>query len=417
MLLFEAFTGRAEIDDGQEHEDERLDRADEEDVEELPPGEHDDPEGRGDRLEHGRPRKGDVPEGEQEHHYQVGEDVAEEPEREAQRLGDLLDDVERCEQDPGRQRQLKRLGESAQVAAEPEHVDAVPLHDPDDRYRHRNGQVDVGCGGLDRCGQREEVEPVGEQHEDEDGRGNRRHESRVLSDHLLHQTPDVTEQQFQHHLQPPRLALPETVSDAKTKRKRCHNGDRTRDERVVVERAQERTAAHLNRGVRPRRWYERGNDHAIRNDSRSAATASTTCEPPKPRSTSQTLPSPKASPMATPIMLRVMIRSRLVASKGIGSAIRRAASAPLIEPMARPVASAPPGPACPRTIPTTAAMTAAPAQKIAALRTRRSAFSDGAGRGEVPSEITSITTALLGLSNQGNDINWTLRQGPGARQA
>src|ERR1022692_757853 len=417
MLLFEAFTGHAEIDDGQQHEDERLDRADQEDIEELPAGEHDDPEGRGDRLEHGRPRKRDVAEGEQEHHHQTAEDVAEEPEREAQWLGDLLDDVQRCEQDPGWQRQLERLGESAQGAAEPEDVDAVPLHDHDDGDRHRDGQVDVGCSGLDRCGQREEVEPVGEENEDEDGRGNRRDESGVLADHLLDKTPDVPEQQLQHHLQPSRLALSETIGNAETERERCHNGDRTRDERVVVERAQERTAAHLNRGVGPRRWYERGNDHAIRNDSRSAAAASTTCETPRPRSTSHTLPSPKASPMATPIMLRVTIRSRLVARNGIGSAIKRAASAPLIEPMARPVASAPPGPAWPRTIPTTAAMTAAPAQKIAALRTRRSAFSDGAGRGEVPSEITSITTALLGLSNQGNDINWTLGQGPAARQA
>ena len=117
-----------------------------------------------------------------------------------------------------------------------------------------------------------------------------------------------------------------------------------------------------------------------------------------------------------PIVLNVMIRSRLVARNGIGSAINRAASAPLIDPIASPVASAPPGPACPRTIPTTAAITAAPAQTIAALRTRRSAFADGAGRGDVPSEITSTTTAFLGLSNQGNDINWTSRHGPAISQ-
>ena len=44
-----------------------------------------------------------------------------------------------------------------------------------------------------------------------------------------------------------------------------------------------------------------------------------------------------------PIRLRVMMRSRLVARNGMGSAINFAAIAPLIEPMARPVASAPPG--------------------------------------------------------------------------
>ncbi len=128
--------------------------------------------------------------------------------------------------------------------------------------------------------------------------------------------------------------------------------------------------------------------------------------------TSHTLAIPKARPIAIPIMLRVTIRSRLVARNGIGSEISLAARAPLIEPMASPVASAPPWPACPRTIPTTAERTAAPAQTSAALRTRRRAFAVGAGRGDVPSEITAPNTAFLGLSNQGNDINWTSRDDP-----
>ncbi len=43
------------------------------------------------------------PERQQVHHHQAAEDVAEQPERKAERLGDLLDDVERREGDPSRQ--------------------------------------------------------------------------------------------------------------------------------------------------------------------------------------------------------------------------------------------------------------------------------------------------------------------------
>jgi hypothetical protein len=36
MFVFEAFAGRAEIDDRQQHENERLDETDEDDVERFP---------------------------------------------------------------------------------------------------------------------------------------------------------------------------------------------------------------------------------------------------------------------------------------------------------------------------------------------------------------------------------------------
>src|SRR5450759_1227074 len=43
MFVFETLTGRAEVDDRQQHEDERLDEADEDDVERLPDDEEDGP--------------------------------------------------------------------------------------------------------------------------------------------------------------------------------------------------------------------------------------------------------------------------------------------------------------------------------------------------------------------------------------
>ena len=65
---------------------------------------------------------------------------------------DLLDDVERRERNARQQRQLERLGETPQIAAETEHVDAVPLHDHDHRDRHRDGEVDVRGSRLNRSG-------------------------------------------------------------------------------------------------------------------------------------------------------------------------------------------------------------------------------------------------------------------------
>src|SRR4029077_96498 len=124
MLLFETFTGHAEIDDRQQHEDERLDGADEEDIEELPPDQQDHPDGARRSLHQRRSCKRNVPEGEQEHHHQTTENVAEQPEGKTQWLRDLLDDVERRERDARQDRELERLGETAEVATESEHMDA-----------------------------------------------------------------------------------------------------------------------------------------------------------------------------------------------------------------------------------------------------------------------------------------------------
>src|ERR1039458_6012581 len=71
---------RVEIEQGEQGEDERLDRADEQAVEQLPDDVH-----HWDRQDELRREVGD-----QDEHDASGEDVAEEPEGERQRLGDLL---------------------------------------------------------------------------------------------------------------------------------------------------------------------------------------------------------------------------------------------------------------------------------------------------------------------------------------
>src|ERR1700682_6519282 len=131
MLFLETFTGHAEIDDGQKHEDERLDGADDEDVEDLPARQQDDPHRRQRGLDERRTRERRVRESQQVDHHEAAEDVAEKPECETQRLGDLLDDVEWREENPSHQGELERLGEAAQITAEAEDMDVVPLEGDD----------------------------------------------------------------------------------------------------------------------------------------------------------------------------------------------------------------------------------------------------------------------------------------------
>src|SRR5580700_4290760 len=157
MLFLEPFTSHTEVNDGQKHEDERLDGADEENIEELPGDQQDHPYWRRGSLEHRRPGKRDVAQGEQEHHHEAAEDVAEQPECKAEGLRDLLDDVQRRERDARPERQLERLGEAAEVTAKPEDVDAVPLNNHNHRKRHREREVDIRGCGLHRRSQREEV--------------------------------------------------------------------------------------------------------------------------------------------------------------------------------------------------------------------------------------------------------------------
>src|SRR5215471_16181489 len=83
VLLLQTFASGAEVHDRQQHEDERLQAPDEEHVEELPQ----------DQADHGHRRPVDrrlEPQGQQVDHQHAGEDVAEEPQRQCDRLDQLL---------------------------------------------------------------------------------------------------------------------------------------------------------------------------------------------------------------------------------------------------------------------------------------------------------------------------------------
>src|ERR1041385_4775063 len=89
LLVFEALPGHAEVDDREQHEDERLDETDEDDVERLP-----DPEQkRADDRMWNRSQKIEVIAGrrDQEDRDPAREDVPEQPKRQRHGLDRLLD--------------------------------------------------------------------------------------------------------------------------------------------------------------------------------------------------------------------------------------------------------------------------------------------------------------------------------------
>src|SRR4029077_3390345 len=132
-----------------------------------------------------------------------------------------------------------------------------------------------------------------------------------FGNHLSGQISDVPEEQLEHHLQLAGFAVTEPIRNAEPEPQGEHDCDAARDERVVVEGAEECVATHLDRGMSSRDRVSE--NHLTRRDSRNPAAARTTWATPSPRITNQILASPKASPMAIPIMLKVRIRSRLVA--------------------------------------------------------------------------------------------------------
>src|SRR3954468_17749900 len=158
-------TGHAEVEDGQQREDERLDRADEH-VEQLPDDVEEASEYAADRDAADLP--GDQRADESEHDG-AGEDVAEEPQRQGDRLDELLEDVERRQPGIG-------LDEVLEVAPEPLLPHAVGPDAEDHKQRHRVGEVRV------RGGRRQQVqlvvrltgnqlEPVGGEDEEEQRHG------------------------------------------------------------------------------------------------------------------------------------------------------------------------------------------------------------------------------------------------------
>src|SRR5437899_1768686 len=145
MLGLESFTREAEVGDRQQHEYESLDEPDEADVEELPHRQDDRP---------GEPRSDVRQVTEQQHddisHQQAGKEVAEKSHREGDRLDDLVDDVQRDEQEPPGHRHVVRSvpEEVAEVALWSVDAERVPLDDQENHRAHRQGLIEVGVGGM-----------------------------------------------------------------------------------------------------------------------------------------------------------------------------------------------------------------------------------------------------------------------------
>src|SRR5215475_10223900 len=122
---------RAEVEHGQQREDERLDGTDEQ-VEELPDG--------GRRPEDVRREQRD-----QRNHDHAGEDVAEESQGQRDRPRDLLDEVDR-EQPPVRLRQVPVVPAEALLAY------AGDVHPDDDEQGQRVREVHVRGGWRQELG-------------------------------------------------------------------------------------------------------------------------------------------------------------------------------------------------------------------------------------------------------------------------
>src|SRR6266545_1988921 len=174
---------RPEVQDRQQGEDERLDEPDEQ-VEQLP-------------RDVRAPQDVRREERDQRDHDHAGEDVAEQPQGQGDRLGDLLDQVDR-EQPPVRLRQV------AVVAPEALLADAGHVHADDHQQRKRVRQVDVRGGwrqvlrGVPAGDQRQ---PVGRQDEAEQGHRQRHHERRGAQPHggldlALHRLDDRLEEEL-----------------------------------------------------------------------------------------------------------------------------------------------------------------------------------------------------------------------------
>src|SRR3954468_16606183 len=125
---------KSEVEDGQERVDERLDRGDQAGVEQSP-------EEVGEPVEREQVERQQCDDGE---HDAAGEDVAEESQRERQRVDDLLED-----DDGPTDRRLH--GEPVTDVAR-----ALLLHtevgvEDDDHGGHRVDEVDVGCRWFEAC--------------------------------------------------------------------------------------------------------------------------------------------------------------------------------------------------------------------------------------------------------------------------
>src|SRR3982075_2262635 len=123
MFVLESLSGSAEVDDRQDHEDERLNEADEDDVKRLPQKQERRPDDGSAHSAHHRQSQR-AKSSDQDDHHRPRKDVAEKSKRKGHRLDELLQDVEWRVGDSEGERHFERFGETPEVAAPAKRADA-----------------------------------------------------------------------------------------------------------------------------------------------------------------------------------------------------------------------------------------------------------------------------------------------------
>src|SRR2546425_6136598 len=336
MFVLESLSGSAEVNDRQDHEDERLDEADEDHVKRLPQKqERCSDDGPADSAHHRQSQR--AKSSDQNDHHRPRKDVAEESKRQGHGLDELLQDVEWHVGDAEGKWHFERFGETPEVAAPAKRANAVPLHDRDDDKGHREGLIQIRIGAVqDReQTQREELDPVGDEDVQEERHSQRDDEQRIVGDVLSDQPAELVVAPFEDRLHPAGRAFLEPRADPERYPDGYHNRDRARDQAVVVEGAK-RAAAEADCRVGSEIRVVRVN-HA-RSPCRTLIATMTTCAAATPMSTDQgALPKTRATPIA--MALRAATRIKLPNTNGESRSSKAMTRYPLIEPITNPSAA------------------------------------------------------------------------------
>ena len=125
--------------------------------------------------------------------------------------------------------------------------------------------------GEDR--QRQQLDVVGDEDVQEKCHRQRHYEEGILRHVLLDQPAKQVIAPLEHRLHLAGCTCSQPRPDPEGDAQGCQHGDAGGDERVVVERAEQRVGAHADRGMHARRLF--GQQHQRRATSRSALPAST----------------------------------------------------------------------------------------------------------------------------------------------
>ncbi len=189
--------GHRGVHDGEHHEDERLQR-DDQDVEDRPDGAHGDLAEEAERAAERQREDARAEQRDQHEHEFASVHVAEESHRERNGLREQFDEVQHEIRDPQHRVRSERCGEElVDVAARTLGLEAVEQDDEQHRQRHRERGVGVGGGhdapvmnaeqGRNLAGQveRQQVHRVHQEHPHEDREGERGEEAAVEMKHFL----------------------------------------------------------------------------------------------------------------------------------------------------------------------------------------------------------------------------------------